>query len=392
MAALSAGVDPGASSGVPQLKQAGLRLDAPTANAHVGRWLTEVTNSRIHATTYERPDRRLLLEREALLPLPQLHRTAAAPRQSRHMPVPVERIASLCSVLKLERIDAALAIPSTHKRGVVLVVSEFSQRGVQLVERALREVRRCRVLLSCPANRLRCDARPCGAKALAHRLVITGGPVDEHPALARPVHFAVRGAGCERLHGERVQRTRLNQHGRVLLGQTAPPVFSEQPAAIQHGMVGVPFLKQVLRHMDLRSGSSADARDPLRPAVNVERLACAMSCVRCSLNVAPSSSLGINDELVSESRWIKPCRALPSNCCSTWRALAVIVLFARCPIRSRSLPLPDCHCHLTLCSAPTWCRFPSSAARKAASVCSPSCCGLSGRISSPSRAWVVYRS
>jgi len=80
------------------LKQAGLRLDAPAANAHVGRWLTEVANSRIHATTHERPDRRLLLEREALLPLPQLHRTAAALRQSRHVPVPVESLQHPLSV------------------------------------------------------------------------------------------------------------------------------------------------------------------------------------------------------------------------------------------------------------------------------------------------------
>jgi hypothetical protein len=33
------------------LKSAGLKLDVTAANAHVGRWLTEVANARIHATT-----------------------------------------------------------------------------------------------------------------------------------------------------------------------------------------------------------------------------------------------------------------------------------------------------------------------------------------------------
>ena len=52
------------------LKQTGLALDVDAANAHVGRWITEVANTRIHATTKERPDRRLMLEQAALLPLP----------------------------------------------------------------------------------------------------------------------------------------------------------------------------------------------------------------------------------------------------------------------------------------------------------------------------------
>lgn len=80
------------------LKQAGLTLDATAANAHVGRWLTEVANCRIHATTLERPDRRLALEREALLPLPQLHRAVAPVRQSRRVPVPVESLQHPLSV------------------------------------------------------------------------------------------------------------------------------------------------------------------------------------------------------------------------------------------------------------------------------------------------------
>ena len=71
------------------LKSAGLRLDVTAANAHVGRWLTEVANARIHATTGERPDRRLVLERSALLALPQGvgRDTVPAPTSTRPMPV-----------------------------------------------------------------------------------------------------------------------------------------------------------------------------------------------------------------------------------------------------------------------------------------------------------------
>ena len=52
------------------LKQSGLKLDVDAANAHIGRWITEVANTRIHGTTGERPDRRLAIERSALTPLP----------------------------------------------------------------------------------------------------------------------------------------------------------------------------------------------------------------------------------------------------------------------------------------------------------------------------------
>lgn len=52
------------------LKSAGLRLDVPTANAHVGRWLDEVAHQRIHGTTGVQPAVRLAEERQVLLPLP----------------------------------------------------------------------------------------------------------------------------------------------------------------------------------------------------------------------------------------------------------------------------------------------------------------------------------
>lgn len=56
---------------VSRLKQAGLFLDVETANREVRRWLNEVANVRIHATTREQPTALWQAERECLLPLPQ---------------------------------------------------------------------------------------------------------------------------------------------------------------------------------------------------------------------------------------------------------------------------------------------------------------------------------
>lgn len=53
------------------LKSAGLTLDVPTANAHIGRWLEEVAHRRIHGTTGVMPVVRLAEERQVLLPLPR---------------------------------------------------------------------------------------------------------------------------------------------------------------------------------------------------------------------------------------------------------------------------------------------------------------------------------
>jgi transposase len=52
------------------LKQAGLKLDVIAANAHIGPWLQQVANARVHATTREVPHVRMELERTKLQPLP----------------------------------------------------------------------------------------------------------------------------------------------------------------------------------------------------------------------------------------------------------------------------------------------------------------------------------
>lgn len=52
------------------MKQAGLILDAETANGYIGPWLHDVAHQRIHGTTGEKPQGRLEEERLKFLPLP----------------------------------------------------------------------------------------------------------------------------------------------------------------------------------------------------------------------------------------------------------------------------------------------------------------------------------
>ncbi|QOK83705.1 IS21 family transposase [Ralstonia solanacearum] len=80
------------------LKQAGLKLDVEAANARIGRWLAEVANVRVHATTHERPAARLGVEQAALLPLP-------APTSA---PMPV--VSKLRRVLPRESLQHPLAV------------------------------------------------------------------------------------------------------------------------------------------------------------------------------------------------------------------------------------------------------------------------------------------
>jgi transposase InsO family protein len=89
------------------LRSSGLKLDVDAANAHIGRWLTEVANARLHATTGERPDRRLVVERAALLPLPQPGASAAPVTADAIAPLPIE---SLQHPLRVY--DALLELPA----------------------------------------------------------------------------------------------------------------------------------------------------------------------------------------------------------------------------------------------------------------------------------------
>jgi transposase len=52
------------------LRQSGLKLDLLAANAHIGPWLQQIANERVHGTTGEKPNVRLEVERAAMLALP----------------------------------------------------------------------------------------------------------------------------------------------------------------------------------------------------------------------------------------------------------------------------------------------------------------------------------
>ena len=96
---------------VAQLKQAGLTLDAVTANAQVRRWLKDIANERIHGTTQIRPAQRL--PEECLQPIPSPWRgDIRAARPSREVAVEVtER-----PVVVIERI--AQVLPAQHPLAV----------------------------------------------------------------------------------------------------------------------------------------------------------------------------------------------------------------------------------------------------------------------------------
>ena len=75
------------------LRQAGLALDCETANAHVGRWLAEVANVRVHGTTNQRPCDRMTLERQHLLALPRSTAwQASMPAKPNSVPTPIDSL------------------------------------------------------------------------------------------------------------------------------------------------------------------------------------------------------------------------------------------------------------------------------------------------------------
>lgn len=80
---------------VATLEASGLRLDANLANLHVRRWLDEVANARVHATTKAVPAKRLAEERAVMLSAPALK--APAPTRQR-VALPVESLQHPLSV------------------------------------------------------------------------------------------------------------------------------------------------------------------------------------------------------------------------------------------------------------------------------------------------------
>ncbi|MHB8265862.1 MAG: IS21 family transposase [Acidithiobacillus ferrivorans] len=96
---------------VAQLKQAGLTLDAVTANAQVRRWLKDIANERIHGTTQMRPAQRL--PEECLQPLPSPWRGDIRAARPQHG-VAVDVTAR--PVVVIERI--AQVLPAQHPLAV----------------------------------------------------------------------------------------------------------------------------------------------------------------------------------------------------------------------------------------------------------------------------------
>lgn len=71
------------------MEASGLKLDTDIANRHVRRWLDEVANVRVHATTKAVPASRLAAERAAMLPAPALK---APPRLIHRVAIPTESL------------------------------------------------------------------------------------------------------------------------------------------------------------------------------------------------------------------------------------------------------------------------------------------------------------
>lgn len=69
--------------------EAGLRFDVTVANAHIGPWLTQIADQRIHGTTGQKPSVLLDQERHEFMPLPLQSAAYAAPT-SPLSPVPFE--------------------------------------------------------------------------------------------------------------------------------------------------------------------------------------------------------------------------------------------------------------------------------------------------------------
>ncbi|MEP6880203.1 MAG: IS21 family transposase, partial [Nitrosospira sp.] len=93
------------------LKQAGLTLDAVTANVQVRRWLKDIANERIHGTTQARPIERLQEECLQAIPSPWRGDIPAARPQRDVTPPPVQR-----PVVVIERI--AQVSPAQHPLAV----------------------------------------------------------------------------------------------------------------------------------------------------------------------------------------------------------------------------------------------------------------------------------
>ena len=80
------------------LNTSGLRLDVHTANGYIGQWLAQTANARVHGTTGDIPQTRLLDEQDALLPLPIEVGNLMVPVSHPISPMPIESLQHPLSV------------------------------------------------------------------------------------------------------------------------------------------------------------------------------------------------------------------------------------------------------------------------------------------------------
>ena len=119
-----------------RLAQDGVAVDAPAANAAVGRWLREAANARAHGTTGAVPAERLVAEREALQPVPAPYggRQVARAAGPRPAAAPDRRLAAPAVGLRgarsrrCGRVSEPLARP--HRRTLRGVAAEDDRRGL----------------------------------------------------------------------------------------------------------------------------------------------------------------------------------------------------------------------------------------------------------------------
>ena len=97
-----------------KLKQAGLQLDAITANTEVRHWIREVAHQRIHGTTQMKPADRLQEERAKLQAIPAAWRGDIAAARPREMTIATEEVTRPVAVMA--RIDTAT--PAQHPLAV----------------------------------------------------------------------------------------------------------------------------------------------------------------------------------------------------------------------------------------------------------------------------------
>lgn len=112
---------------ITKLKQAGLMLDAVTANTEVSYWLQEIANVRVHGTTHEKPLERLKEEQLQAIPTPWRGDIASA-RPLQEQPA---SLAAARPVTVIAHIDQCA--PVQHPLAIYENLLEQARQGMEVV-------------------------------------------------------------------------------------------------------------------------------------------------------------------------------------------------------------------------------------------------------------------